>query len=200
MSETVISPLIHSPDEHSIVAIPDSESIQKIVTIQSKLKSLLGDAIWLTPPNALHSTLMEIICNTEYTGLTRKEHFMHWYERYNGITRETIAQFPPIDVNFNELYISPVAIILKAADSRSFNAIREALLENTVLPKQTKLPPDITHCTIARYNVKIDLDDMRGKVREISTDFNLHISEFKLMKDLGPDFHPTSLQTYSLGT
>jgi len=198
MRETIITPRIHSPDEYNIAAMPGSESIQRIVAIQNKLKSLLGNAIWLTPPNTLHSTLMEITCKAEYTGLTRKEHFMHWYERYNDKARETIAQFPPIDAHFNELYVSPEAIILQAADPAPFNNIRESLLKNTVLPEQTKTPPTIAHCTIARYNDKISLDEAREKVSEIAADLTVHISEFKLMKDLGPDFHPVHLETYTL--
>lgn len=198
MPKTIISPLVHSPEEHSIVAMPDDETIQKIVAIQTKLKSLLGDAIWLTPPHALHCTLMEIICDTEYTGLTRQEHFIQWYERYNDKTRQTIAQFPPIDVHFSEFYVSSAAIILKAGDSNQFNVVREALLSNTVLPQQTKMPPDITHCTIARYSEEIDLDDAKEKTRGIGADFRMLTSEFKLMKDLGPDFHPSCLETYTL--
>ena len=77
MTDTVISPLIHSPDEFAIVAMPDSEPRQKITAIQNRLSTLLGDTIWLTPPNALHSTLMEIICDTEYESLSRREHFEH---------------------------------------------------------------------------------------------------------------------------
>lgn len=198
MSNTVVSPLVHSPDEFSIAAMLSNETIQEVLSIQSQLTALLGEAIWLTPPNALHSTLMEIICDTKYEGMSRKEHFTHWYERYNDKARETIATFHPFDVTFNELHVSPAAIILKATDTSVFNTIREALLESTTLPTQTKLPPDITHCTIARYNKEIDLGMAREKTKGIKVDVKLHISAFKLMTDLGPDFHPSVVQTYDL--
>jgi len=200
MAKTIISPLVHSPEEHAIVAIPDNESVEKIVRIQGLLKALFGDAIWLTPPNALHSTLMEIICNTEYKGLSRKEHFTHWYDLYNDATRETISQFPQIDLTLSELSCSAAAIILKAANPIPFNNIREALLRNIVLPEQTKMPPDIIHCTIARYSKEVDLNEVRERAKGISVNFDLHISEFKLMKDLGPDFRPSVEQTYRLST
>lgn len=198
MSNTVVSPLVHSPNEHSIAAMPDSRSVQKIVLIQKQLKSLLGDAIWLTPPNALHITLMEIICDTEYRGVSRQEHFMGWYKQYNAAVRETIARFKPIVATFNELHASQAAIIIKITDPTPFNTIREELLASTVLPAQTKMPPDIAHCTIARYSREVDLDIVRERTSALSANFDISIGEFKLMKDLGPDFHPTDLQTYSL--
>lgn len=198
MPSTIVSPLVHSPDEFSIVAMPDNETTKKIVDIQSQLSSLLGDAIWLTPPNALHSTLMEIICDTTYEGMSRKEHFEHWYERYNDKAREVIATLQPFDVTFDELIVSPGAIILKASDTSAFNTIRKALLDQTVLPVQTKIPPDITHTSIARYNKAIDVDIAREQVSSIKVAIKLHITEFKLMTDLGPDFHPSVIQTYSL--
>jgi hypothetical protein len=200
MANTFISPLIHSPEEHAIVALPDSVSIQRIVKIQTLIKSVLGDIIWLTPPNTLHSTLMEIVCDTEYTGLSRKEYFRHWYDRYNDATSNVIAQFRPIDVTFSELYVSPGAIILKAVDPKPLNDVRAALLEHIVLPEQTKLPPDIAHCSVARYNEAVDLEEVRERVRrvDICVDVGLHISEFKLVRDLGLGSHPIVEEVYSL--
>ncbi|HUB93959.1 MAG TPA: 2'-5' RNA ligase family protein [Verrucomicrobiae bacterium] len=199
MQNTSISPLVYSPDEYDIVALPDHGSAEKIVKIQNLLKELMGDSIWLTPSQVLHSTLMEIICDTEYRDLSREEHFMQWCTRYNDIAREVIAQFQPIDITLSELRVSPAAIILKAADPGPFNVIRQALLKNTVLPTQTKIPPDIIHCTIARYSKEVCVDDIMGQVSSIPVNINFQIREFKLMKDLGPDFHPTVLQTYRLG-
>src|ERR1700712_5561722 len=101
MPRTTISPLVHSPEEHSIVAMPDNQSVTKIAAIQQQLKSLLGEAIWTTPPHALHMTLMEVICDTEYKDFSRKEHFTKWHKRYNTTTRDVIAQFQPIDVTLS---------------------------------------------------------------------------------------------------
>lgn len=198
MQNTVVSPLVHSPDEHSIVAMLEGVVAQSVIAIQIQLEALLGDAIWLTPPNALHMTLMEIICDTQYTGMSRGEHFLQWYEQYNHAARETIAQFGPFDVTLSELHASKGAIILKAAASEPFNAVRAKLLENTVLPAETKTPPDITHCSIARYNQAIDLDSVRERTRDIAVNLTIHVTEFKLMKDLGPDFHPKPLEVYRL--
>ena len=199
MTYTTISPLVHSPDEHNIVVMPDAASISAIVRVQQQLQSLLGSAIWLTPPQALHMTLMEIIWNVDYKDMSRQEHFTNWHEKYNEVAGGTIAQFQPFTIDLNELYASPAAIILKAADPKPFNEIRQALLARTVLPPQTKLPPSITHCSIARYSETVDLDMVQEKVKPVHVDVKVPVSEFKLMKDLGPDFHPTLEETYSLG-
>jgi hypothetical protein len=200
MPNTSVSPLVHSPDEHSIVFMPGTESIDKIIQVQRQLKSLLGDAIWLTPPQALHMTLMEIICDTEYEGMSREEHFRQWYERYNEAAKNAIARFSPIEVTFNRLHASSAAIIITAVDARPFNDIRADLLARTVLPAQTKSPPDIAHCTIARYHESVDLDTVRSLIKGISVEFDEYVSEFRLMKDLGPDFHPITIDTYKLGS
>ena len=199
MPVTIVSPLVHSPDEYDVAFLPTNDSLQKITAIQERLTAILGDAIWISPPQVLHSTLMEIICDADYTGLTRQQHFDAWYERYNNVAKETIGRFSPIDAHFVKLYASPAAIILTAADPTPFNTIRAALVAHAPLPAETKTPPEISHITIARYNQAVDLDEVREKIKSIPVDFVEHVSEFKLMKDLGPDFHPIELQTYPLG-
>jgi hypothetical protein len=198
MANTIISPLVHSPDEFAIVAMPDSEPRQNITAAQNQVKALLGDVVWLTPPNALHSTLMEIICNTKYEGLSRRAHFERWRERYSNAAREVLAQLPPFDITFDELHASVGAIILKAADTTMFNAIRGALLEHMTLHAQTKVPPDITHCSIARYNQEVSLESVCEQLKGIEVDISLNVDHFMLMTDLGPDFHPSVIDTYRL--
>ncbi len=198
MNKTNISLLIPSPDEYNVAAMPNKEEVEEIIKIQGELRSLLGETIWLTSPNTLHCTLMEIICNVDYLDKTREEHFLNWYNNYNEITRETIAKSQPFSLTFNELCVSESAIILKASNPEPFNSIRQALLGSIKLPTQTKLPPSITHCTIARYNQEVNLDKLRVKTADLKPDIRLFIKEFDLMKDLGPDFHPTKLETYNL--
>ncbi|HSX17286.1 MAG TPA: DUF1868 domain-containing protein [Patescibacteria group bacterium] len=197
---TIVSPLVHSEDEHAIVAVPSGESVKVIVAVQDQLKQIFGDAIWLTPPSGLHITIMEIICDTDYKDLSRKQHFVNWQEQYSQAAKDVIASFPSFSAMFNRLEVSQRAIILKAADPKPFNEIRSRLLENIVLPQGTKLPPDIAHCTIARFNKPIDLDDAQSRAQAIACNFTERIQVFKLLKDLGPpDFTPTLVDTYSLG-
>jgi hypothetical protein len=198
--QTIITPYAHSQDEHAIVAQFDTHTQAKIARIQQHLVQLFGDALWLQRPPALHSTLMEIICNAEYQGLTRKEYFMQWYAAYNEVVAATLADTSPFDIQFTELYVSQRAIIIKTADSRPFNLIRERLLAVTSLPAGTKMPPSITHCSLARFNTPLDLAEVRSRTADIAVDIRAHVASFSLIRDLGPpDFNGKPMQIYSLG-
>jgi hypothetical protein len=190
---------IPSEDEYSIARLMSAESVLKIKAIQTQLTQLFGDAIWLCPTITLHSTLMEIICDTQYKSLTRKQHFERWYSQYNQIAREILTNLHPFDMSFTELHISQAAIIIKSSEPRPFNDIRAKLLANTTLPDGTKMPPDITHCTIARFNMAIDLETARKMARHISVGLTERIDSFKLLNDLGPPkFKPMTIDTYML--
>lgn len=199
MSNTVITPQTPSEDEYAIVATFSNSSLKQIINIQQKLESLLGKVIWLTPPRALHSTLMEIICDTDYKILSRKQHFDNWLEKYNHVVAEILSKTSSFELSFSQIEVSQRAIILKSADSGNFNAIRSEILSRTTLPAETKLPPDITHCTVARFSEVLSLEEVRDKVEVIQINLHEHLKDFKLLKDLGPPtFAPKLIQTYEL--
>ena len=199
MPKTVVSPPVYSEDEYNIAALLSPQSVQKIGALQNRLEQMLGNGIWPTSPNCLHITLMEIICDSEYKGLSRAEHFRLWHEKYNRLTRDVIASFLPFDLKFNEVQVSQGAIIVKSPNPRPLNEIRTKLLSEIELPGGTKTPPDIAHCTIARYNKALDLDDVRLRTGELGIDFTEHVTHFSLVKDLvPPDFNPTIIEMYDL--
>ena len=199
MPTTVVSPLVYSEDEYNLAALLSPSAVQKVGVIQEQLQKLLGDAIWLTPTNCLHITLMEVICDTEYKDFSRAQYFNEWYEKYNEQVRRTIAGLSPYDATFNEIRISQGAIIIKAPDPKPFNDIRDKLLSEIELPQGTKIPPNIAHCTIARFNKVVDLDDMQLKARELTIDLTERIAAFSLVKDLvPPDFSPKIVEKYEL--
>lgn len=198
-AQTVVTPYVHSGDEHALVAQFDKRTESSIAQIQQQLVQLFGDALWLQRPPALHSTLMEIICNADYQGLTRKQYFTQWYESYNEIVKETLAATMPFDIRFSQLYVSERAIIIKTADSTPFNMIRKRLLAVTALPDGTKMPPEITHCSLARFNRRLDLEEVRRKTSTIPVDVTVHVASFSLVKDLGPpDFNGEPMEIYPL--
>lgn len=116
--QTIISPLEYSPDEYNIVAMPYGESLEKITQLQSQLKNILGDAIWLMQPDCLHITVMEIICHIDYGDQSRRELFEQWYKQYNVATKEVLASCAPVTLHFSELVVSPGAIIIKTENSQ----------------------------------------------------------------------------------
>lgn len=193
--QTIVSPFEYSPDEYNIVAMPSGEALEKIIQLQN----ILGDAIWLMQPSCLHITVMEIICHTDYGDKSRRELFEQWRLQCDDIVREVLAEQPQLTLHFSELIVSPGAIIIKTAESQQLNDIRAKLLSRTKLPDGTKIPPDITHCSIARYGKSIDLEQAQYATRELSIDLGLPVKQFKLMNDLvPPDFNPNCVETYEL--
>lgn len=197
--QTIVTPPDHSPDEYSIARLLSTESASHVVTIQTKLQDLFGDAIWLQEPPSLHVTLMEIICDAEYHGRSRRQLFEEWYAAYSEAVTDVLSTIDPFDITFNTLLVSQRAIIIKAADPAALNGIRAALLKNISLPPGTKIPPDITHSTLARFNRPIDLEAARRQTSGIPVYITEHVSGFSLLKDLGPpDFNGAPMATYSL--
>jgi len=199
MIETVPTPQTPSYDEYGIVATFSETSLAALYTLQSQLEEVLGDAIWSTPQRALHATIMEIICDIDYGTSFRKQLFTDWRHRYNQIVAETISEMSPFEITFDQLEISKRAIIVKSADSTILNIIRSTLLSRIDLPNGTKIPPDITHCTIARYSTALNLEDVIKQANKLSVNFSERITQFKLLEDLGPpNFDPKTIEEYDL--
>ena len=197
--KTIATPPLHSGHEHAIVALWSGATVRQMVAIQNQLVRLFGDTIWLQQPPALHGTLMEIICDTDYGDQSRERLFKRWYTAHNQTAGEVLAGFAPFDVTFTELLVSQRAIIVKAADSLPFNEIRRALLAKTTLPGGTKQPPDITHSTLARFYKVIDLEEAARRAAGIKVNITALVTGFALVKDLGPpDFNGKPTQMYPL--
>lgn len=197
--ETIATPKVLSESEHSIVSLLQGQCHEQAVAIQAQLKQLFGGTIWLQEPPALHITLMEIICDTDYGDRSRQRLFEQWYDQYNLAAREVLSTFAPFDVVFDELLVSQRAIIIKTKQSEELNKIRAALLSKIELPEGTKTPPDITHSTLARFSAPVNLELARAKVKDIPVEATQHITEFVLAKDLGPPiFNGVPMERYSL--
>ncbi|HSX42668.1 MAG TPA: hypothetical protein VLF59_01125 [Candidatus Saccharimonadales bacterium] len=199
MTQTIETPQTPSHDEYAIVATFSEQSLDKLALIQDQLSERLGDVIWLTPRAALHSTLMEIICDRDYGRTPRKQIFTDWHNTYSLAMSETLAEIKPFELDFTQLEVSQRAIIARLADSRAFNDIRAKILSNIDLPEGTKLPPDITHCSLARFSKPVDLESVLHKTEDVQVHFTQKITGFSLLKDLGPPtFDPKLIQSYSL--
>lgn len=197
MIKTIPTLQAPSHDEYAIVAKFSETSLATLSTLQNQLVDILGDAIWLTPQRALHSTLIEIICDVDYGVSSRKQLFDNWHEQYNQIVAENISEMSPFAITFDKLEISQNAIIVKASDSTIFNDARFKLLSVMNLPTGTKQPPDITHCTLARYNDAIKLNDVIEQTKMLRINFTEHVVRFELLKDLGPpNFQPKPVNEY----
>lgn len=200
MEKTIISPLDPSPDEYNIAAMLSVSTREQIMVLQEKIKTILGDIVWFTPPQCLHSTLMEIIWRTEYATLSRRQHFEKWYGTYHQTTKEIIASHNPFTIHFTELYASPGAIIIKAENTHEYNAVRNDLLTHTKLPEGTKMPPTIVHSSVARYAKSVDVAEVQQALQALTIDITETITDFKLVTDLvPPSSKARTLETYKLG-
>ena len=198
MTKTIENLKTSSEDMCGFVATFSEQSLGQLTAIQAKLSEYLSDSIWLMPRRALHSTLMEIICDREYP-TPRHELFADWYKQYSQSVSEIISKLPTFDITFSEIEVSTRAIIVSSKNSDFFNNIRSRVLSTIELPKGTKMPPDITHCTLARFSHSIDLENAQELTRHLQCGFTEHISVFKLLKDLGPPtFEPKTIREYSL--
>lgn len=196
---TIPTPEVHSEDEHAIVVLPGEAWRTQGAHIQDQLVRIFGDAIWLQRPSGLHCTVMEIICDAVYQGMSRKEHFEQWYAQYNETVKALLAECSPFEITFDELFVSERAIIIKASDSSALNEVRTKILAQTKLPEGTKQPPQITHCSLARFARAIDLEDARHQAAAIAVNITQQVTELALAKDLGPpDFNGKPLQVYPL--
>ena len=197
--QTITTPPVHSKDEHAIVRLLSDASSKQAVAIQARLQELLGQTIWLQQPPSLHITLMEIICDTQYTGKSRQQYFEEWYSAYDETVKELLGTIEPFDVVFTQLLVSERAIIIRSAESETLNTIRRALLARTHLPPETKMPPKITHCTLARFRAPANLETIQRLTAGIPVHITEHVSEFSLVRDLGPpDFNSSPMRTYAL--
>lgn len=197
--QTNVTQKVYSPCEHSIVKLLTGAAEQQAIQLQQQLVAVFNDAIWLQEPPSIHSTLMEIISDAQYTGMTRQQHFDTWYNAHNTTVKQIIATIEPFTVHFTELFISPWAIIIKAPNTDPFNSIRKLLVANAAAPKETKIPPDITHSTMARFAKPLDLAKAQQAVKNLIVDITVDVQNFSLVPNLGPPhFNGTPLQTYPL--
>jgi hypothetical protein len=131
--------------------------------------------------------------------MSRSQYFLDWHKKYNQITKNIIANYASFCTNFNQLLVSPDAIILKSSNPTPFNNLRNSLLSKVNLPEGTKMPPKIAHTTIARFNKVIDLNTTINQTRSVEVNYTECIKKFTLLKDLKPpDFNPKVIETYYL--
>lgn len=150
------------------------------------------------PEKALHITLCEIIQPKPYT--QDKQHLYETHKAaYQNIPGEILAKFQPINIRFNKMTVSPQAITIQGQDDGSFNSIRQQLIEKLPMPNETKLPPDIVHCSIARFTQELDIEIIRRVVARHSINCEETVKDFRLVNNLAPPLLQYKvIRTYSL--
>lgn len=171
---------------YTIVALPSKGAKRQIAGFQGRLASQFPDSIWFTPANQLHFTLFEIIQPAVSYPVDKISLFETFERSFLDATTQTITSFPRLSVHFDTIEASQSAVIVRASDSSKFNEIRKRVMEVAVLPKATRQPPDITHSSIARYALQIDLEAVQAYATKYNINFQEDINKFYLLKTYSP--------------
>jgi 2'-5' RNA ligase len=168
---------------YGVVAFLSKEFQIKIAELTDALQKELPEILWITPPEALHITLFEIVMPLrEY----RQDKDQIYFERASEIDKEiakSLLGLNPITVTFNILEASLSAITAQGTDNGAFQRIRNCIVNKGLLPPETRTPPDIIHSSIARYSKSVDLEVVQVALKSHSLNFQETIREFVLVKD-----------------
>lgn len=186
MEKTQIADYIGKPDNaYALLAFLSDDTKHAVGSLLADLKQKIGDGLWTMPKEALHITLCEIIQPKPY--IQDKQSLYEANETaYENTPGKILAKFKPINIRFNKIIASPQAITIQGQDDGSFNNIRQQLVDHLPMPGETKLPPDIVHCSIARFTQELDIEKVRQIVARYSINYMETIEEFKLVNNLAP--------------
>lgn len=169
----------------AVVALLSGHAQQHIIDLLAHLASDLEGVIWAMPATSLHTTLCEIIQPKPYA---EDKHVIYESNKakYKEVLSGVLGDYSSIDLRFNQIEVSPQAIIVRAENPGVYNEIRGQLLEKLPFPKQTKLPPDIAHSSIARFIKEVDIETVNSVVARYKVDFTESINEFQLLYPIWP--------------
>lgn len=162
------------------------ESTQnEIKSLQDTFVSEFQDAVWATPTDALHITLLDWLAPLVDYKDDKDRVFQKINLEYDEVLRSILGTIKPIDVTFNKVAVSSSAIAI-IADEKSiqvFNNIRARFLEKVDLLPNTKQPPNIVHSTIVRFVSEISLVKVKKVADTLDFSFVEHVNGFQLVRE-----------------
>lgn len=156
-----------------------------IYQLQHAFSSAFPNAVWATPANALHITLMHWLAPLTDYGQDKDALFERNFPAYDAVLHESLRRVAPIDILFSRLVVSESAIAL-VADEKSnstFNEIRQKFLSQAELLKGTNQPPDIAHSTIIRFVGEIPLEEVQKIADSLQFSIAQTIDEFRVVRE-----------------
>lgn len=153
----------------------------EIRRLQLRLLDEFGDAVYVNPTDTLHVTLFEVMgvqCLHNATSpiLSTEEHKI-----LIKACSQSIGSSTPVELLFNHVLASEKAIILLADDPSELNSMREQICSILGKTLPYKAPPQIAHCTIARFNQAIPLSVVNEFLRPISIRAKYSMREYQLV-------------------
>ncbi|MBP6084780.1 hypothetical protein KA517_00900 [Candidatus Gracilibacteria bacterium] len=155
---------------------------KEINIIQEKLKTNLGDALWMTPTETLHISIVNtldlpLLTETENESIKKV---------YDQVLRTIVTNTKPAIIKFSKIVASPEAIFIQADNNETIKQMRDQFLIGIKdrLPTELVLPrtPNIIHVTIARYTKALDLETTKKVSDTLEINFTEEITALRLVK------------------
>ena len=127
------------------------------------LAETFSGLIWPMPEQSLHITLYELMQRGDF-GVDKDEIFLKNGVAWERALNDIFGKMPPVEVALTKLVVNPDAITLQCESSEPFNEIRAKITKSLALPRFTKHPPDITHCTLARFLAPASISEVQAAV------------------------------------
>lgn len=160
-----------------------TENQAKVADLQAILAQEYGDALWLTPPETLHITLLDWLAPLVDYKADKGQLFEELFSSYDKALAQILNNIGGIEVAFNKLQASPGAIFIQGSDDGQFNAIRNEFTSRINLLPGTKQPPSIIHFTAARFIKEIELEPLRKLLATQPVYFKQTINQFRLVRE-----------------
>lgn len=161
----------------------DEQATAQVQRLQHALEARLGSGVWLTPSEALHITLLDLLAPLVDYGSDKDELFEEHYPEYDLALRAAMSHVPKIDLSFGAAEVSESAVYFVGHDHGEFDDIRQRFLQTAQLLPATKQPPRIVHFTAARFLRTMPLGRVEEAVRRVDTSFDTQVSGFRLVRE-----------------
>lgn len=155
----------------------------EVRNVQTSLTEKFPEAIWATPLDSLHITLMDWLAPLVDYGKDKDEIFHSIENEYADVLQNILANQDPIKVMFDTIEVYPAAIIIKGHDDGSYQRIREQFLDRIDLLPGTKPPGQIIHSTICKFLQPTDINQVKAFVEGVNLAISEEVSEFRLARE-----------------
>ena len=148
-----------------------------------EIQATFRDSVFCMPNYSLHTTLLDWIAPLiDYGGEDKDRLFAQIQLNYDKAMSEILSSIKPITVHFDELRVSPSTIFMVGHDHGEFQKIRERFLEKVELLRGTKPPPQIIHCSLARFTKPIDLSLVSSFLANKTLNITQTVTNFRLIR------------------
>jgi hypothetical protein len=155
-----------------------------LMSYMQRIQETFGESVFCTPRDSLHVTLLDWVAPlVDYDGKDKTALYKEVRSVYNGTMTEILSAVKsPIKIHFEEFRVSPTTIYMVGKDNGEFQTIRSEFVTRVQLLPNTKLPPTIVHCSLARFIKPIDLQQASETISKIFVDFEQDVTNFRLLR------------------